>query len=378
MSRSDKRKKLMEQQKRQKDATKANKILAEKIEKDFVLDYENMTEFDGIRAYVLIKLQELIDIFSMDKKDTKLIDKKVSELTKIILKNGNRCYLNAIRKSKNLLNYDELNKQLLLKEANIKSNKYFLNNTEKVLVSTQLTSIATESVMSLITGEKIDYAGNSVRINLAIKLLKEGLEDRKIDIINMYVGYNDTIEYYTIDYSDSDESYILNNACDDDIIIKDTILVKWNTIDNLYNAYVASGVTYDLFTEHSKRILATVNEDEENYNNRKVARELIAYDSIYLNYAIVLETELRRLISLERKIEKNITLIDMINYLKDGVIEEITEDRINAIDKIRRKRNDAAHGRSVSFKDFQLLKKELIDKKLLFTIEKALEKRINN
>ncbi|MDO5040438.1 hypothetical protein [Clostridium sp.] len=347
--RLQKRKKLKEIKLKQKLNREKNKeVLKEKLE-DF--NFNNITKFSGIKAYALINLEEIINLLkegNNDDNEILLMARKLMDFSIEPRKKYNEFLReNKITKeNKNVLN-------LLNRDP-----KYILNTTERALLKFEMQGIILEFATKNTKYEAIDYGAIRVCFETVYFAILQGLEERKIQSLNIYVGYGDVLADIKVEYKEDNSKYNLNEQI--------IIFPIWNSLDDLYNEYTKYKTKYINFNENSLYSLATAYATEKQYNDRENGKELISYNGIALNYLGVLEVELKKLIS--QKTGKNIRkirLVDAINELQKLNLDILSQKEIiEELHNIREIRNKVAHGFSISYKELDYIQKNLLDREI--------------
>lgn len=213
-----------------------------------------------------------------------------------------------------------------------------LNNTERMVIIQELRSIILEFEEKKHGLQAIDYGAIRVISQLVFQIVRIGLENRKIKHIKYKVAYNDVLTEYSVEYKTSCSSYNMRN--------EEFISTIWKAESEVYNKYNTYKTEYKNFEEESLRLLVSSYELISFYNKKEEAKEFISYSTVAMNYLVVLEKEIKKLISIrsEGKIKvKN--LVDAINYLREyDQYNVFTEELIDELHKLRLLRNIAAHG----------------------------------
>lgn len=213
-----------------------------------------------------------------------------------------------------------------------------LNNTERMVIIQELRSIILEFEEKKHGLQAIDYGAISVISQLVFQIARIGLENRKIQHITYKVAYNDVITEYSVEYKTSCSSYNMSN--------EEFILTIWEAESEVYNKYNIYKSEYKNFEDESLRLLVSSYQLISFYNKKEEAKEFISYSTVAMNYLLVLEKEIKKLILIrsEGKIKvKN--LVDAINYLREyDQYNVFTEELIEELHKLRLLRNIVAHG----------------------------------
>ena len=316
--------------------------------KEEILDFDKITEFNGTKCYVLIKLNKMIESLRNKEND----DKKILLLTKELREfaiNTQSIYNRFLNNNKKSKSKNHSNKII----------KYNLNTTERAFLKSQMETISMEYVTKDLNLQGVDYGAIKAFFQMVYRVLIVGLEDRVIKYVDIYVGYDDELCDANVIYEDSNEKYNLNTHI--------FISIFWNPLDNLYHAYSIYKTEYLNFSESSLKSLATATTMAKEYESREQGKELISYNGVVLNYTGVLEFELKKLISKKLNLNiRNLKFVDAINYLAKcncGTLSK--EEVINDLHKIRLLRNKVAHGDTVTYEEFKFIQIVLIDSQIL-------------
>ena len=358
-TKDEKKNRLKKLKQQQKLNRKRNKEALECRMENFT--YNDMTKFNGIRAYVLITLEEIINSLSDEKYSRGEIIFIATELRNLAY-NPLKSYKNFINENKDKLRKED-KKILKLLE---KQPRFSINTTERALLKVEMESITMEFATKDTDYESIDYGAIKVCFQTVHRAILQGLDEKKIKSLEIYVGYGDVLTDINVKYDESDEKYNL----DERIII----FPNWNSLDNLYNEYTKYKTKYINFSESSINSLATAFATETEFNNRKDGKHIISFNGIALNYLSVLEVELKKLVYQKTGIHnRSIRLVEAINKLQElnlGILSEA--DVIEDLHKIRQIRNNVAHGISISYEELEFIKKVLIHSDLLRSISNEL------
>lgn len=349
-------KKLKQQQKLNREK---NKNALEDRMKNFT--YNDMTKFSGIRAYVIITLEEIINSLSDEKYNRGEIIFIATELRNLAY-NPLKSYKNFISKNKDKLRKEDKDILKLLE----KQPRFSINTTERALLKVEMEAITMEFATKGTDYESIDYGAIKVCFQTAHRAILQGLDEKKIKSLEIHVGYGDVLVDIDVDYDESDKKYNLEERI--------IIFPIWKSLDNLYNEYTKCKTKYVNFSESSINSLATALAIEKDFNNRKEGKHIISYNGIALNYLSVLEVELKKLVYQKTGINsRNIRLVDAINKLHVLNLDILSEPYvIEDLHKIRQIRNNVAHGISISYEELDFIKKVLIRSDLLISISSEL------
>ena len=230
------------------------------------------------------------------------------------------------------------------------------NETERKLIYYFCSGIVFDNIR-----DQIDEGMNKLLFQ-AIKIVADtGLENKKIDHVDIVGGYNDILVDFKVTYLDGNEKY-------NDFKNKEFISINYSSTDKLYNEVQRLKLIYKGFSINSLNRLANSMFLEYQYNKREEGNELCSYDIIVLGYITVLEFELKNLIKKKRGIsnDKQMMLGRCISYLKDCDFDLLSnDDIINKLEVIRNIRNSSAHGNSITREDFDKVKTILINQQLL-------------
>ncbi|WP_058953040.1 SEL1-like repeat protein [Clostridium tyrobutyricum] len=331
------------------------------------LDFNDISELDGIKAYVLLKLSKVINSLKSGEEDGIKIIETANEL-KRLAEEPEKSYNEYIESNK-----DKISKKNLSRiKCILKNSKYSLNTTERALLETQMRAISMEYAMKNLDYETIDYGAIRVCFELSYEAIFEGLEEKKINSLDIYVGYGDTLSGFKATYEDTAEKYDLSKHI--------FLMPKWHSLDELYNEYTVYKHKYVNFKESSLNSLATAYATQKEYETRTSGRELLSYNGIALNYFSVLEVELKKLIVQNFNVEHNkLKLFDAINYLsKSEFVGLSAEGVIKQLHEIRELRNKVAHGYTISEYECQNIYRTLISGQILQFISWNLANKNND
>lgn len=346
----------MESRKRKKAKTKAkrerqkqNREKNKKILNDpiFLFDLEraDMSEFDGVRAFIIVKTSEIISNIKKEKHNDEEI-KNLATTIGYMAKDPEAMYNIFLNNHRHLFSREEFRRIKIISKN--KDNE--LNSTEKAFIYQEAKSICLEYMMKNTDVEGIDYGAIKVCFSLINRTLMNRLEDRKIRKFQMVVDHDDELVDINVDYSDCNDKYNIKKRY--------FIFTEWIPTDTLSNDYSICKAEYKGFCEDSLKRLATVMSSEKQHDIRIREMNMISYTSMALSYLIVLESELRNLIIKISNTKKyDIKFIDCIEYLRrNNVYILSSEDIIKDIDNLRKVRNFIAHGGSISIEKFNEIK----------------------
>lgn len=358
-SKDEKKKRLKKLKQQQKLNRKKNKEALECRMENFT--HNDMTKFSGIRAYVIITLEEIINLLSDEKYNRGEILFIATELRNLVY-NPLKSYKNFISKNKDKLRKEDKYILSLLD----KQPRFSINTTERALLKVEMEAIIMEFATKGTDYESIDYGAIKICFQTAYHAILQGLDEKKIKSLEIYVGYGDVLTDINVKYDESDEKYNL----DERIII----FPNWNSLDNLYNEYTKFKTMYVNFSESSINSLATAFATEKEFNNRKEGSHIISYNGIALNYLSVLEVELKKLVYQKTGIpSRSIRLVEAINKLHELNLDILSEEYvIEDLHEIRQIRNKVAHGISISYEELDFIKSVLIRSNLLISISSEL------
>lgn len=217
-----------------------------------------------------------------------------------------------------------------------------LNNTERMVILQKLKSITLEIEEKRHGLQAIDYGSIKVISQLIFQIAYTGLENKKIHHITYKVAYDDNLVEYSVKYQTSLEQYNIKH--------QEFILTIWDAESDSYNKYNTYKTELKNFEEESLRLLMSSYELIQFYNEKEEAREFISYTTVAMNYLLVLEKEIKKLILLrsgEKLKVKN--LVDAINHLQEfDQYDVFTEKLIERLHQLRTLRNRAAHGEHIT------------------------------
>lgn len=344
---------------RQKNNREKNK---QKIfeENQIPLDFSKISKIDGIKAYVLLILDEIIsDMKNGENNDINIL--KVASYLKKFAMEPEKMYYNYLRNNKDIYTLEEIKRAKILS----RKTEYRLNTTERALLKARMEIQCNEYGFSSVY-KAIDYGALRLGFELVYQAILNGLKEKRISCLSMTVGYGDTLVDYEITYNENSSKYNLNDRI--------LIYVFWNPLDKLYNQYTIYKTSYIAFEESSINSLATAYEMERQIESRKNGMELVSFNGITLNYLGVLEIELKKLVSNILNInKKKLKLIDAINCLQDERFGRLSDPGIiEGLHCIRKLRNKIAHGEQISYSDFKMVKRILFDLQILDSISREL------
>lgn len=345
-------KKLKQQQKLNREKNK--KALEDRINN---FTYNDMTKFSGIRSYVIITLEEIINSLNDEKYNKGEIIFIATELRNLVY-NPLKSYKNFISRNKDKLRKEDKYILKLLDEQP----RFSINTTERALLKVEMEAIIMEFATKDTDYESIDYGAIKVCFQTAYHAILHGLDEKKIKSFDIHVGYGDMLVDIDVDYYEDDKKYNLDEQIN--------IFVNWNSLDNLYNEYTKFKTMYVNFSESSINSLATALATEKEYNNRKEGRHIISYNGIALNYLNVLEVELKKLVYQKTGIpSRSIRLVEAINKLHELNLDILSQPYIiEDLHKVRQIRNKISHGTSISYDELDFVKSVLIKSNVLKSI----------
>ncbi|WP_195964745.1 hypothetical protein [Clostridium cuniculi] len=311
-----------------------------------------------------------------------------SELEKSILKKN---MLNAM---KNPEKFDVLYRHIdaytvninKIKRAKKSINNYetHLNNAERAVIKFYTQGIVSEFALKLDNKyESIDYGAIKVYFDIMYRAIFEGMENKFIKNIKVYVGYGDIVTDIKITYLNEVANYDLNGQpklkwnngneilSGEEFHIKDItnisiensyyIDTKWISQNERYNAYTVFKHKYPAFCELSLNSLANAFATKKEYDNIEIGREFITYNGIIISYISALEIELGRLIRIINKNNnKKMNLINLINTVYDLKIDGFNSEVIEILHNIRKIRNKAAHAMDITKEECEFVETEII------------------
>lgn len=327
------------------------------------LDFNNITKFNGIKAYVLLNLSEAINSLTLEENDDNKILLIAKELEKFSVE-PERIYNEYLN-----INTNSITKEQLIAIKNlVEEPNYILNTTERALLKSQMHGIILEYNTKNQIYESIDYGAIRVCFELVYQAIFIGLDEKKIKHLEFDVAYGDILVDLKIEYENSDEKYNL----------KENIIIfpVWNSLDELYTNYTQYKTQYISFEENSWKLLATAYETQKQYENRREGKELLSYNGLASNYVSVLEVELKKLVVKTFNVNnKTLTLENAINYLTKCNFECLSKEYIvNKLHEIRKLRNRIAHGNEITYEEFHKIYTLLIENQILKFISWSLSK----
>ena len=220
--RLQKKQKIKEIKLKQKLNREKNKeILKEKLD-DF--NFNNITKFSGIKAYALINLEEIINSLKEGNNDDNEILLMARKLMDFSIEPRKK-YNEFLRENKNKITEEN---KIVLNLLN-REPKYILNTTERALLKVQMQGIILEFVTKNTNYEAIDYGAIRVCFETVYFAILQGLEEKRIQSLNIYVGYGDVLADIKVEYEENSCKYNLNEHI--------IIFPIWNSLDDLYNEY---------------------------------------------------------------------------------------------------------------------------------------------
>ncbi|HAX72312.1 MAG TPA: hypothetical protein DCY20_02175, partial [Firmicutes bacterium] len=265
------------------------------------IDFNDITVLDGPKACVLVVLKEMVEMLASGVHEDEVILTIADALKDFAM--------NPITEYEQVLNQfkGELTKQELKQSKRLCYNKqYMLNTTERALLKTQMQSILLEYGMKNTDYEGIDYGAIKVCFEVVYVALFEGMQEKLISGLDVYVGYGDVLANLEVRYKDSKEKYNLKEHF--------IIFPFWHALDELYNQVSILKTKYPQFEEYSINSLATAIETQKQFECRENGQEFLSYNGIALNYFNVLEVELKKLMTTRgHETDTRLRLVDMIN-----------------------------------------------------------------
>lgn len=329
---------------KQKEIRSRNKTSIEEVNmclEENSIYFNEISEFDGVKSYVLVTLLRVINNFKQDKHDDELIKYTAAKLA-LLCQNPFFEY--------NKLLHKEFPKQKL--KNNSKKNENSLNTTERAVLKSAMQCIIADYMFTHY--EEIDYGAIKICFEYPYMLICQGLDEKVLKSIDLDIGYGDVLIDVRIKYEDNFKKYNLDEEV--------SIIPNWNSLDDLYNSYEEYRHIFLKFSESSLQSLSTADVAFKEYTSRVKGRELLSYNGIAMNYVGVLETEIKKLITKEFNISnKKLRLIDAINHLeklKDVILS--SEVTINKLHEVRILRNKIAHGGSISYEEVKFIQDTLL------------------
>lgn len=304
--------------------------------KEELQDIEEISVLRGPRGYALKTLKGMID----DINNGITSDEAIQGVARLLIELAEKpgiIYMKILK----LLNIS--NEQLKLNSTGKVNTS--LNITERALLKNRMQGILMEYGWKGFS-ENIDYSGIRLYFEMAYRLILAGLEEKKIESIDLSVGYGDAIYELNVNYVNDWSEHNIHENC--------FIRVNFNPLDNLYNTYAIYKNKYKDFSESSLYSLATASDMAKQYESREEGKDIISYNGIVLNYVGVLECELKKLIALKFNLnEIDLKLVDAINYLsKLNHPILATQELIEDLHNVRKLRNKAAHGNFITYDEY--------------------------
>lgn len=378
MKREEKKRKLKLKKQRQKENTRKNKenkkcdldlennMIIEKIDSEENLfqnvnsefvkeknyDINNMSKLDGIKAYTLISLKEIINEIS----NNRFVDNNILMCAKNLFKlalNPEKEYINFIINNFKRKKY---------------KNKYgSLNKTERHVLKSEMLTIINEFT-ELNKNAVIDYGAIGVCFQLSYQTILDGLQEKKIKSMDMYVGYKDTLINYEVIYTDEKADYNFKDLYN--LSYENFYYSNWNSLNQMYNIYCIYKNQLSNFGEDSLKLLANAYEMEDILNKKTEGIDLISYNGVVQQYCNVFEKELRELIKMiYKKVTSKTDLFKVINLLEGLGLEYLSDkNSIENLHKVRKIRNKVAHGVLVDKNELQFVKQILFSENVLSAI----------
>lgn len=351
-SKKEKAKKARLKQKENKELKKNVEATVEKVAIDHTIENieeigeeVNLSKFDGTRPFLILTLEEIISKLRCGNNN----DYEILETA---------MYLKQF--AKNTLNmYDEFlieNHIEVDKERRKQIKKTVINTTERALLKFEMQSIISEYIFEA----SIDYGAIKVAFATVYNAIVAGLEERKIKIFSIFVGYDDEISSFDVEYEDSFKKYDLKSRF--------MIFVNWNSLDEVYQNYSIYKTKYRNFEASSINSLVSAFATEEAYEARG-DEKFLEYNGVSMNYLIVLEKELKRLACQLHGVKyEEIRFVDAIKFLKESDLGFLSEEEIiEKLQLIRKIRNKVAHGYTITKEDFLFIK-EILLKRQVFEV----------
>lgn len=348
-NKKDKAKKARLKQKENIELKKKSEVAVEAIammentgEGTQVVEETNLSKFDGTRPFVILTLEEIISkLRAGDNNDYEIL----------------QCAMYLKRFAKNTLNmYEEFlteNHIKVDKERRKQIKNTVINTTERAILKTQMQAVINEYVFE----SSIDHGAIKVTFATAYNAIISGLEERKISMFSIFVGYGDELSRFEVEYEDSFKKYDLKGRI--------MIFINWNSLDDVYKNYSIYKTKYRNFEESSINSLTSAFATEEAYEARG-EEKFFEYNGVSMNYLIVLEKELKRLACQLHGVKYNeIRFVDAIKYLEKSNLNGLCdEETINNLQLIRKVRNKVAHGYTITKEDFIFIKEILLNRQV--------------
>lgn len=236
-----------------------------------------------------------------------------------------------------------------------------LTNNECLILNTVARSCVDEYSL-LSDTSTADYSAMKILNEFAYQTLKLGVpDDRTI--------WGATI---VVDTDSSNKEKLINWELlydeDGEEPFQEEIWIDWVALDELNDEYQKYSHSLHGLEEESKKDLATVMYQESSIPEK--SRDRVSFIGMVTVYTGILERELRLIVGLNEGNTYSELMMKKINdYFKINELPYLSENIENLYDKleeIRKIRNKAAHGdKDVSYEDFCLVKKLLIDDQLL-------------
>ena len=307
---------------------------------DELVEEKSLSKFDGTRPFIILTLEEIISkLRCSDNNDYEIL--QTAMYLKHFAKNTIAMYEKFLTESN--IEIDKEKRKQIKREV--------INTTERALLKSEMQSIINEYAFE----NSIDYGAIKVAFDSAYNAIITGLEERKIRMFKIFVGYGDELSRFEVEYEDSFKKYDLKERI--------MIFINWNSLDEVYQNYSIYKTKYRNFEDSSINSLVSAFATEEAYEARG-DEKFIEYNGVSMNYLIVIEKELKRLACQLHGVKyEDIRFVDAIKYLKKSDLPGLSDDEmIDNLQLIRKIRNKVAHGYTITKDDFMFIKEILLNR----------------